>query len=340
MNDTRPSSIAPPLPAGRHFPPAPDGWFAVARPAQLAPGGVLAFQAFDRELVLYRTEAGEAVVVDAHCPHLGAHLGHGGSVVGDRLRCPFHGWEFDRDGVCQHIPYATRIPRGAGIGRWQTHETPAFVYVWHHALGDGPEWSPPELPQYADPEWRRLPSGAFDLEYATHIQDITENLVDLAHFRTIHGVASTEDVRCQPDGWTLDISYEMEVASGRALPGMPTVTSRSGTRFHGVGTAVTTITVPKLIDFVIHASARPIATEPRVSAMVDFFWRPLSVAGRVVGPIAAKRMLAEAMQGAVDDRRIWEHKIYQARPLLCEDERPIGIFRKWARRFYSESDPS
>lgn len=48
--------------------------------------------------------SGEAQVLDAYCPHLGAHLGHGG------YSCPFHAWEFNGDGINTHIPYAKRTP--------------------------------------------------------------------------------------------------------------------------------------------------------------------------------------------------------------------------------------
>ena len=53
--------------------------------------------------------AGDGVVgvLDAFCPHLGAHLGMGGTVEGNALRCPFHGWEFATSGACTAIPYAT-----------------------------------------------------------------------------------------------------------------------------------------------------------------------------------------------------------------------------------------
>ena len=52
------------------------GWYSVERSHELAVGEVKPVQAFDRELVLYRTRSGQAVVQDAFCPHLGAHLGH------------------------------------------------------------------------------------------------------------------------------------------------------------------------------------------------------------------------------------------------------------------------
>ena len=55
-------------------PEFPMGWFSVARSHELLVGEVKRVQAFDRELVLYRTRNGVPVLQDAFCPHLGAHL--------------------------------------------------------------------------------------------------------------------------------------------------------------------------------------------------------------------------------------------------------------------------
>jgi phenylpropionate dioxygenase-like ring-hydroxylating dioxygenase large terminal subunit len=43
---------------------------------------------FGRELVLYRSASGEVSVVDAYCPHLGAHLGPGGPIWSNKRYQP------------------------------------------------------------------------------------------------------------------------------------------------------------------------------------------------------------------------------------------------------------
>ncbi len=73
-------------------------------------GAVKPLHYFGRELVVFRGEDGVAHVLDAHCPHLGAHLGFGGRVEGGALRCPFHGWLWNGDGRCLEVPYAGRVP--------------------------------------------------------------------------------------------------------------------------------------------------------------------------------------------------------------------------------------
>ena len=97
----------------------PNGWFIVARSDELAPGEMRPLYAFGRDLVLFRTEGGEARLLDAHCPHLGAHLAVGGRVEGECIRCPFHGWRFDGDVRGLHRdPLRRRHPHpGPGPGR-------------------------------------------------------------------------------------------------------------------------------------------------------------------------------------------------------------------------------
>ena len=101
----------------------PNGWFAVAFSRDIVPGEVQSIEYFDQSLVLFRSRMGEARVLDAYCPHLGAHLGEGGRVVGDTLRCPFHGWQYDGEtGECTHIPYCERIPPRARLKAWDVVE--------------------------------------------------------------------------------------------------------------------------------------------------------------------------------------------------------------------------
>ena len=54
--------------------PIPFGWYAVSLSHELEVGQVKPAEYFGREMVLFRTESGEAKVLDAYCPHLGAHL--------------------------------------------------------------------------------------------------------------------------------------------------------------------------------------------------------------------------------------------------------------------------
>src|ERR1700759_4275776 len=72
--------------------PFPFGWFPALLSSELNPGEVKPLRYFGRDLVAWRGEDGVARMLDAHCRHLGAHMGYGGRVSGNHLECPFHAW--------------------------------------------------------------------------------------------------------------------------------------------------------------------------------------------------------------------------------------------------------
>lgn len=138
---------------GRVALPIPNGWFAIAWSRDLDAGGVKRIRYFNEELALFRTRSGEPKVLDAYCPHLGAHLAEGGRVIGETIRCPFHGWQFDGAGRCTHIPYCDRIPPRAQVRSWPVVERDCMIFVWHHAEGQPPNWEVPRMAELEDPEW-------------------------------------------------------------------------------------------------------------------------------------------------------------------------------------------
>jgi phenylpropionate dioxygenase-like ring-hydroxylating dioxygenase large terminal subunit len=62
------------------FPRYPRGWFQVAYGDNILRGQVQPLRYFGKDVVLFRTSAGVLTVLDAHCPHMGAHLGYGGKL--------------------------------------------------------------------------------------------------------------------------------------------------------------------------------------------------------------------------------------------------------------------
>src|SRR5437868_4796294 len=117
------------------LPPYPNGWFPVCPSSDLPRGGLRALRFCGSEIVAFRGEDGVAHVIDAHCPHLGAHLGHGGRVLGDTVECPFHGWRIDGTGRCTAIPLDRKIPANARTRAWPTRDVNGIVFAYHHVGG-------------------------------------------------------------------------------------------------------------------------------------------------------------------------------------------------------------
>jgi phenylpropionate dioxygenase-like ring-hydroxylating dioxygenase large terminal subunit len=299
---------------GRRYPfPVPNGWFVVAESADLAPGEVRALYYFARDLVLYRTESGEPRVVDAHCPHLGAHLGVGGKVEGDCLRCPFHGWAFDgASGACVEIPYGegTRIPARAAARAYPTLERNGMVWAWYHAEGGEPFYDVPVVGEFADPEWSDPVTR--DFEIAVPAQDMAENNVDYAHFRYVHGTEGIPE-----DEFFVDGTYKRAV-------GMDGSFVREG---YGLGLGVL-----RIADYVTFLSS----TTPIDEESVHVRW--VFTAPVASGPDAVLEAADTFCDGVSQDIPIWENKVYRERPVLTRSERPIIEHRRWARQFYADYD--
>ena len=95
----------------------PTGWFQVAWSAEIQVCQVHKMTYFGQELVAWRAQDGTVTVMSAYCEHLGAHLGFGGRVEGDRIICPFHGREWNQQGRNVCIPYQDRPNKARTISR-------------------------------------------------------------------------------------------------------------------------------------------------------------------------------------------------------------------------------
>ncbi|PWE29716.1 hypothetical protein C4N9_08210 [Pararhodobacter marinus] len=83
---------------------ATDGWIRIAAIADLdRPRPLIPVTLQGRRLVLFRDEEGQLGLIGRHCPHRGADLCYG-RLEDNGLRCPFHGWHFDRTGQCVEQP--------------------------------------------------------------------------------------------------------------------------------------------------------------------------------------------------------------------------------------------
>lgn len=56
-----------------------------------------------QDLAIWRGASGQVHAWGDRCPHRGMRLSHG-FVRGETLACIYHGWQYDADGGCAHIP--------------------------------------------------------------------------------------------------------------------------------------------------------------------------------------------------------------------------------------------
>lgn len=123
----------------------PDGWFAVARSRDLGESAVISRRAFGRNLVLWRTEDGQAHVANTECPHLGADMSLG-TIRDGGLVCPIHGLRFGGEGQC--LPVRPGKPAPSLLLRsYPVFEKNGIIALWRHVEKAAPE---PDIPDFAE----------------------------------------------------------------------------------------------------------------------------------------------------------------------------------------------
>jgi nitrite reductase/ring-hydroxylating ferredoxin subunit len=305
-------------------PGIPNGWFAVGFSKDLEVGGVERIRYFEEELVLFRTRSGKARVLSAYCPHLGAHLGEGGRVAGENVRCPFHAWQYDGEtGNCVEIPYCKRIPAKARVRAWDVVERNGMIFVWHHAEEKPPDWEVPTIDRLQDSEWTE--PRRFKIEVPVHMQDMAENNLDPVHFQVVHTsltVPETEISFADDQRFMHAVSYsEQHTAYGTFEMSLVRDT-------WGLGmSSVESVGIPGA-GLYLFSSTAPIDRHRTVS-----HW--MLTATKNMVDLVGEEWFKGVTGGLQDDMRIWENKIHRADPVFCEADKLLVEFRRWAKQFYS-----
>lgn len=193
-----------------------NAWYAAAWKHELADGPV-GRVLLGEPVVIYQTSDGEVAALRDVCPHRAVPLSLG-TVVGDRIRCPYHALEFDPTGVCRHNPHVKGRPDGISTPSFPAVSRYGVVWVW---FGDPDKADKAEIPQY---EWFEQPDtyavGHGYTKVDADYRLIMDNLLDLAHAEYLHldtvgspGASEVEIAEIVRDG--------IEVSVNSTYPDLP-----------------------------------------------------------------------------------------------------------------------
>ncbi|HYM15954.1 MAG TPA: Rieske 2Fe-2S domain-containing protein [Dehalococcoidia bacterium] len=324
------------------LPPYPNGWYTLALSRDLPRGAVQPLTFMGKDAVLFRTRSGAVGAVDAYCPHLGAHLGYGGTVEGESIRCPFHGFCYDTGGACTFIPYGTKPPPLARLATLHAREVHGLVIAYHDAEGLAPAWEVPDLEMDG---WSPLLVKAWRLR--GHPQETSENSVDFGHFSQTHRYTDVEVLQ-EPvtDGPYLHAAYAMTRPAGRFGRGVRT---EFEAHVRGLGYSFVEIRVPQYdlrarlfvlatpsagreitlrVAVSLHGDTRPARIHPLLAAVPRW----------LVNRIIARATFNGVVHDVEQDVPIWQHKRYVQPPILAAGDGPVGKYRQWAKQFYRGAD--
>lgn len=140
-------------------------------------------------LVLFRDNSNQLGLIERQCPHRGADLCYGRR-EDNGLRCPFHGWHFDRQGRCLEQPgepAGSTMHQRLTVSAYPVVEKNGIVFAY---LGPG---QPPEFPSldcFRAPETHVF---AFKGLWECNWLQALEVGIDPAHASFLHRFLQDED---------------------------------------------------------------------------------------------------------------------------------------------------
>jgi 5,5'-dehydrodivanillate O-demethylase len=176
------SSIGPGTPVGellRRY------WHPVAAISELRDNPTKQVKILGEELVLFKDERGELGLIGRYCAHRGVNLVYG-IPDGQGLRCPYHGWKYDRTGACVEVPFEQTLRpdrkfEGIKLAGYPVQQLAGFIFAY---LGPKPE---PLLPRWdllvEDNVWREIGHTVTSCNWLQTV----ENILDPVHVEWLHG---------------------------------------------------------------------------------------------------------------------------------------------------------
>ena len=330
--------------------PFPEGWYFLTTRQAILKDKLIQKTWMGENVVIWCDDDGRICVAESVCPHLGSDLGPdaGGCIRDGRLICPFHGYEFDATGQCVATPFAPP-PKTAKLRAFETQEVLGLIFAWWGIGGRAAHWRLPD-DTMAKEGWSDFEINT--LRFPGHPQETTENSVDLAHLRYVHGYDNVDPVmEASVDGPLLQTSFDFKRT--RSLAGVMNLTfdiSASASIFglgysfveireHSIGMdlrlwVLATPVDGTLIDLSLVSQVRKIRKPKRMILGLGF----LPVGMRA--PIMNKFMAAQQKHDVLQDVVIWSRKQYRSRPRLCRSDGRIMPFRYYCAQFYPDpGDP-
>lgn len=158
-------------------------WYPLLLSKEVGKGKLVKKRRMGKVLLFFREKNGEIRCIDDKCAHRGASLSLG-EHKGDRVACPFHGFEYAGSGKCMCVPANGReaeVPANIAVKSYRTAERDGFIWVWN-----GDEMKEyPEIPHFADIDGKFRYITVKDYWKVDYSRSI-ENQLDAVHLPFVH----------------------------------------------------------------------------------------------------------------------------------------------------------
>jgi len=158
-------------------------WHPVAGLAEMSDRWTKRVRILGEDLVLFKDRAGRFGLIGEACPHRRASLAYG-IPTAEGIRCPYHGWMFDRTGRCieqPNEPEGSNFKDKVALPGYSVDELGGLIWAY---LGPLPAPLIPRYDGFVDgPAIRHVGQAVIPCNWV----QIMENSVDIVHTEWLHG---------------------------------------------------------------------------------------------------------------------------------------------------------
>lgn len=165
-------------------------WYMVGLSASLKRGELRRTMLCDQPILLARDSSGTAFALRDICPHRAAPLS-AGQFKGGNVECPYHGWQFNKAGICAHIPSVLQ-DQDIDVSRIRVDSYPLreqdgliWIYMAADPKNPAPMLEPPRIPMAAA-DGKAKPRFVESQLFPCEVDHAVVGLMDPAHGPFVH----------------------------------------------------------------------------------------------------------------------------------------------------------
>ncbi len=157
-------------------------WYAIltSKEVKNKPVGI---KRLSMDIVLFRDKDGNVHGFYDQCSHRGAKLSKG-KIVGDCIQCPFHGIQFNPQGICETIPAngrsSTEDYERFNLKKLILKEVYGIIFLWWG------EDEPGEIRFFEELLDKNYSDAEIYDPWSTHYSRVIENQLDVIHLPFVH----------------------------------------------------------------------------------------------------------------------------------------------------------
>lgn len=287
------------------------GWYQIAFERELAEG-LTPVQFAERRLMTVK-QNGSIRVLEATCPHRGAHLAYGGKLDGDEVVCPFHG---------NRIHLGNSGSGGLSVRDYPSLISDGMVFV---RLSD---MDKPDLPGALEEVRQRFALiPGFTIDVDAPLEVAADNAVDNSHFKSVHGILN-EPVFTVHTGPYGELRADGEFVIPTMSPSGPARVKYSTGAF-SPGLVISEIAGDPPFNYVVISTGIPAPEPERCTIRVTLGMK------RPVDEWFTQILMEASRQGLEKDRAIWTHVASGHTPAWTPKDTSAIAFMQFCKRFRS-----